>query len=119
MIGENERAQAGYSFCRREHLRDRGAFPRPRERAVVVAAPDVDDGLAVDEHAGRRADVLAALELYLERVFDALELRVPGALDRRRAAVTFVTVSHMHSSSFCRSRRGMRRSWARTVRLAG
>jgi hypothetical protein len=65
-------------------LRDRVLFPRPRERAVEVPTPDVDDLLAVDEHARGRTDVLAAVEMELKSFFDPLELRVPGAVDRRR-----------------------------------
>ena len=49
-------------------------------RRVGVAAPEVDDQLAVDHHGGRGADVAAHGEVLRERRAHRLEPRVAGAL---------------------------------------
>ena len=56
--------------------RSHGAVPG----LVDVAAPDVDDRLAVEDDGDRRPDVGAGVEAGRQRRRPRLEARVPGAL---------------------------------------
>src|SRR5262245_14768410 len=61
------------------------ALPFAREGAVEIAAPDVEDGLAIEENGDRGADVVATFEMHGEHVADAFEARRDQAFDLRAA----------------------------------
>ncbi len=55
-------------------------FPGPRLLGVGPAAPDVDDGLAVQEDGDGRAEVVAGLELVGQRLAHLLETWFAGSV---------------------------------------
>ena len=69
-IGEHQRTQRGHRLGRRPDVDDRVALPRRRLRLVDVAAPQVDDELAVEDDGDRRADIEALVEVLRERRLD-------------------------------------------------
>ena len=59
-VDQDERGQAGHRLRGRPDVDDRVLGPRRRPLDVGAAAPDVDDGLAVEVDGHRRAELLAA-----------------------------------------------------------
>src|SRR5436190_21864056 len=73
-IGQDQGTQSGHRLGGREHVDDRVALPRLAGRRVPVAAPDIHDRLAVQQHGDRGADIYAAVEVAGERLGDAPKL---------------------------------------------
>ena len=62
-IGQHQRAQGDHGLGGREDVDERVALPRPGARRILVAAPDVDNRLAIDEDRHRRTDVEALVDV--------------------------------------------------------
>src|SRR5262249_4706558 len=82
LVDEAVQRERGDALRRRVDVRERVAPPGPRALRVLVAAPEVDDGLALERHADGRADLVAGGELAREGLAHALESRVAAAVDR-------------------------------------
>ena len=79
-VGQHQGAQRRHGLGRRPDVDDRVALPRLRARLVDMAAPDVDDELAVvhDRHAG--ADVGPGVDVRRQHVVHAFVTRRHGPL---------------------------------------
>src|SRR5262245_20971919 len=82
-LDEAQRADRADRLTNRIEVNDRIALPRSRPRRVGVAAPEIDDGPAVDVDGQRRAHLEARDERLGERVAHGLERSVTVAVHDR------------------------------------
>ncbi len=71
----------GDTLGRRVDVGDRVALPDARPPSVGVAAPEIDDGLASNDHTKRRADLIMIGPVGGEGVANRAEARIAGALE--------------------------------------
>ena len=76
------RAERRHALGRRVDVHERVALPGPRARLIGVAAPQVDDGAAVDDDGDGGADLVPLAKVLLEDAAHALEGRVARSVDR-------------------------------------
>ena len=83
-VDEDEGAERGHRFRRREDVDDRVALPRTRPCRIGVAAPQVYHDVAIDRRGERGADLPSRVEVRREGVADRSEPRGKVAVDQRR-----------------------------------
>ena len=82
VAGTHEQRQAAHGLRGGEHVDDRVALPSFRAFGVEMAAPQVDDQLAVDGHGHRGAEVAVVGEVGQKRLAHLGEAFVEPAVDR-------------------------------------
>jgi hypothetical protein len=95
-IRQHQRDERGHRLRRREVVDDGVALPGSRACLVAEAAPDVDDGFAVDEHRCRCPDVGAAGQLGGEEITDPGETLVADPVDLHCSDIVVLDADRLH-----------------------
>ena len=98
-VREQVSADCRHAFGRRVDVDDRVAFPRPIALGVRVAAPEVDDRLAVDAHRHGCSPLAVLLEVVGEGLTHLLEPRVDRSLDLDRRSRQLMLISRVSMGS--------------------